>query len=205
MRAPSLPARRLLAVALTFAAALAACIAPGPAQAADANPQSAVQDFYELRIAQLPNGGAPDEPALKLIAAMLTPRLQCLLKTAHRYDEAFLATQPGDKPPFVEGDLYSSLFEGPSRVKAQPARLARDIAWVPVRMFFDAGGKFDATGWTDTVVLNRIDGRWLIADVNYGGNFAFGNSGRLSGVLADQLERPDPALKWTGREVRSCP
>lgn len=186
---------------------LALLLAGAPALGADpaAHPQAAVQAFYDLRIAQLPAGGAPDDASLKVIAAQLTPRLQCLLKTAHRFDEAFLATQPGDKPPFVEGDLWSSLFEGPTRVKAQPARLARDMAWVPVRMFFDDGGKPDANGWTDTVVLNRIDGRWLIADVNYGGNFAFGNSGRLSGVLVDQLERPDPALKWTGREVRACP
>ena len=57
MRPSSLLARRLLAVALTLATALATAIAPGPVQAVDANPQSAVQAFYELRIAQLPNGG----------------------------------------------------------------------------------------------------------------------------------------------------
>jgi len=193
------------AMSVRAAALLSLFLAATAAQAAEPGPQAAVQAFYELRMSQLPNGGAPDAPALKLIAGMLTPRLHCLLKTAHRYDEAFLATQPGDKPPFVEGDLWSSLFEGPTRVKAQPARLGRDLAWVPVRMFFDDGGRTDATGWTDTVLLARIDGRWLIADVDYGGNFAFGNAGRLSGVLSEQLQRPDPALKWTGREVRACP
>ena len=53
---------------LTLALALAAQVLSHDANAADAtaSPQTAVQAFYELRIAQLPNGGAPDGPALKL-------------------------------------------------------------------------------------------------------------------------------------------
>ncbi len=101
---------------------------------------------------------------------------------------------PDEKPPFVDGDLFSSLFEGPQRATAGTPVVSGDRALVPMQFSYAEGGK--VTRWTDTVVLRDSPHGWLVDDVRYGGHLAVcveGYASEFAGrprLAARQFSRP---------------
>ena len=167
----------------------AATIAGTPCMAATGNappspflpdtPAGVVQAFYELPVAHV--GGAPQADQLATAAPMLTHELAAALERARAERDRALKEHPGEKPPFVEGALFSSLFEGYTHARSLTVATEGDQARVPVCFAFaDASGR---TEWTDTVVLRKQDGTWRIDDVVYGGQWDFANTGTLRDAL----------------------
>jgi hypothetical protein len=151
-----------------------------PPQFLPDSPVGVVARFYELHAAHV-GGGAPDKDRLATYAPMLTRELVAALDRARAANERALAEHPDEKPPYVDGELFGSLFEG--YTLAQPLTVATegDQARVPVCLaFVDASGR---TEWTDTVVLRREEGAWRIDDVAYGGQWDFANTGTLRDAL----------------------
>ena len=85
----------------------------------------------------------------------------------------------------VNGDLFSSLFEGPNAVEVLtdsargPARVAT------VRMTHN--GANPPTTWIDHVVLIQQRGRYVIDDIEYGGQWDFASKGTLRSTLVTAL------------------
>jgi Protein of unknown function (DUF3828) len=103
--------------------------------------------------------GLPDAAAMQKLAPMLSTKLKSALRAAQAQQTRCMKTHPGDKPPFVEGDLFSSNFEGFTafRVEAGGAFIH----------FEYAEGKHKVS-WKDEVKLVQEGGRWVIDDVLYG-------------------------------------
>lgn len=164
------------------AAAAEAAADPAPLAVAPVaqSPEAAVVDFLTMH-QRLGNSGLPDAGSLNAYSAFLCPSLARALRDARVRQEQFRASNPGEKPPLVEGDLFSSLFEGPDSYSAANSRIEGTRA--TVKMDLRHGEGSGATSWQDTVVLDLDDGIWCISDVEYGGTWPFSNRGRLSEKL----------------------
>lgn len=158
---------------------LAAC-RPAPAEPPDA----LVTRFYGAVIAARETG-APSAAALAAWRPMLSDTLHALLEAARALRAADEARAPDEKPAFAEGDLFSSLFEGPTSVTVASVDSA-DGAW-RVTVLMRYAGATPETEWTDTVQVIEERGRRVIDDVAYGGTWDFASQGRLRRALATAL------------------
>lgn len=96
--------------------------------------------------------------------------------------DKFIAQDTDMKPPYVDGDMFTSLFEGPTGFK-----VLRQIPESPDRVRFDIQLEYkDRTGssnWVDHAIAIRENERWVIDDIEYGGDWDFATHGRLSEQL----------------------
>lgn len=174
-------ARYGFAVALSF-------VLSGPGLAgerpAPGTPGAAVYDLYTIcREERL--SGLPDGRQLARLSGLLSARLTALIESARAHQARFMREHPDEKPPFIEGDLFSSLFEGPSGFEVGAVRLDGDRARVTVRFRHrDEPAGRDVTRWEDDAWLVRERGRWRIDDVEYRGDWPFAARGRLARNLA---------------------
>ncbi|MBS1207697.1 MAG: hypothetical protein H6R19_95 [Proteobacteria bacterium] len=186
--------RHLLVPLLSFACS-AAFAYSGPAEV--------VQNFYTARLASQ-NSGVPSGRELADFSTYLGPELVCLLGAALRYDDKFELAHPGEKPPFAEGDLYSSSVEIPTRFTLGALHMQGGSASLPVHFYLDQADKPDTQGWQDLVHLKVIRKRWQITDIEYQGGTAFGNQGQLFSKLRETLVKATPVAGWNVRELDSC-
>ena len=99
----------------------------------------------------------------------------------HASAQARFMAKHKDSPPLIEGDIFSSLFEGPTAWKVVACNGDNKTARCNVSLTHqDAGQK--PVSWTDTLVLANENG-WKVDDVAYDANFAFGNTGTLNEML----------------------
>ena len=149
--------------------------------------RTVVQEFYAAVIAQRVNG-APTAAQMTALTPYLSDTLRALLTAARQRSEADAARDPNEKPAFVDGDLFSSLFEGPNVVEvvADSAQGEHQIA--TVRMTSNTANP--PVVWTDRVVLTKERGRFVIDDVEYAGTWDFANKGRLRESLVAGLATP---------------
>jgi len=160
------------------------------APAAEATPESEemraatklATDFYEMR-ARLGRTGLPDETEMKAYRAFLCPALATAMDEARVRQKAWIAAHPDEKPPLIEGDLFSSLFEGTDVVTPSGTEVQGESARVNLSMRFGEGE--GAARWRDAVLLEKDQGSWCIADVEYRGDWPFANKGKLSSTLAE--------------------
>lgn len=139
-----------------------------------AGPEPAIRRFY-AKYVQLRPAGLPTAAQQKALAPFLSRRLLGLMDAARAYQEQAQKADPDDKPPFVDGCLFASLFEGP-----RTFRIGRTVAdgqgWkVQVHFSVDQG-----VAWDDEVLVTREDGRYVIDDVLLSGVGQFNPPGRLS-------------------------
>ena len=144
------------------------------------SPEAAVVDFLTMH-QRLGNSGLPDAGSLDAYNAFLCPSLASALRDARVRQEQFRARNPDEKPPLVEGDLFSSLFEGPDSYSAAESKI--DGPRATVKMDLRHGEGSGATTWQDSMLLELDDGIWCISDVEYGGKWPLANRGRLSDTL----------------------
>ena len=143
-----------------------------------AGPTSVVDDFYKTYIANRPPG-LPEGVALDRLRPYLSGRLQTLIDAALAHQKDFIKKNPSEKPPFVDGDHFSSMFEGPTSYKPLATTAQPDGTWnVSVHFAYNT-----EVEWEDTVVVRMDQGRYTIDDILYSGAGAFNPPGRLSDRL----------------------
>jgi hypothetical protein len=146
-----------------------------------------VQRFYAATTEQKVTG-APTPSQLATLAPFLRDTLRLLLDAARRRNEADVARAPDEKPMFAEGDLFSSLFEGPNAVDVVADSARGDLRVATARM--TSTGASPPLTWVDRVVLTTRAGRFVIDDVEYGGAWDFANKGSLRASLVSALATP---------------
>ena len=163
------------------AAALVCLLAGFSAHAQDA-PAGTANEFYKTLLGAPPSLGAgiPDAATRARIAPLLSPRLNRGLGDAAAAEARFKAKNK-DSPPLMEGDIFSSLFEGPTAFQLGACRGDDKIQRCAVSLSRQDPGKAPVR-WTDTLVLANSGG-WKVDDIAYDANFAFGNTGTLSQML----------------------
>lgn len=170
---------RLVPLLVVFVSGL--LVACAPETTTPATPEKAAAKFYAKRLA-LKIQGLPDEQQLAALAPYLTPELRALFVAASREQQDFMKKHPDEKPPWIEGDLFSSLFEGVSTHQTGAATIARDRAEVRVDCTYTWRG--ETSRWHDLIILRQREGRWLVDDILMKGEWAFKSGASLRGVLS---------------------
>ena len=144
----------------------------------------AARDFYATIMADAPSGLPSSESMLKL-APLMTPSMRAAVEKARVRQHAFIAAHPDEKPDFIEGSLFTSLFEGPSALESATASAGGDSAVVDVG-FVHAEAGAETFRWKDQALLRCEQGHWRLDDVRYGGDWDFASKGQLKQALESE-------------------
>ena len=155
--------------------------------AAGSTASDVVRQFYAATISAKVTG-APTAEQLATLSPYLSDTLRSLLAAARKRSEAEAAKSPDEKPSFVEGDLFSSLFEGPNAVEVLPDSARGDQRVASVKMTANAASP--PVTWVDRLILVKQGDRYVIDDVEYGGAWDFANKGSLRTTLVSGITAP---------------
>ncbi|QCR36585.1 lipoprotein [Nissabacter sp. SGAir0207] len=188
----------VIAAVLPLALLLSACTTPvEPAFKANENgshatacvaggPDAVAQQFYDFRIQQRSNG-VPDSATLAAYRPYLSQALYEALRHAYQDRRVDVAATPNEKPGVGDGDLFSSLFDGPTQVAVADASTIpnRDARNIPLRVNLvnQKPGAESATQWQDEILMVREGECWTVDDIRYLGPWEFASSGTLRQVL----------------------
>jgi hypothetical protein len=142
----------------------------------------AANAFYAVSIT-FKNGGVPDTAGLAKLQPVVSAKLHTLLVEAGKAEARHTVATKNEEPPYLQGDIFSSLFEGVSEFVVEECQNSNFEAagTCKVKLTYDPKGK--PVVWTDTAVVVEDAGAWRVDDIEYGGTWAFGNKGKLSDTL----------------------
>ena len=144
------------------------------------SPAETVDQFY-MQYMSLQIRGLPNADQSKAIDPFLSQEIKDLIAADLEKQKQFIKDRPDDKPPWIEGDLFSSLFEGATSYKIGRTSQKGSTANVDVALSYkDPSG---VSNWTDTVVLTKAGSKWLIRDILYKGQWQFKTAGSLVKAL----------------------
>jgi len=167
-------------------ALLAPLVLVMPAQAADtAAISKAASEFYSVygsfhqRV-----DGIPDAKTQPKFAPVLTDRLNRMIAQARAAEEKFTHAYK-DSPPFVEGDLFTSNYEGATAFKVGACAGDAKTGHCAVALTYAEPGdtRNKPVHWTDTAYLVNTPAGWKLDDIGFGGSWDFANKGKLSETL----------------------
>ncbi|MEI9931274.1 MAG: hypothetical protein WDM89_12220 [Rhizomicrobium sp.] len=152
---------------------------------------SAVNGFYAAYATFHPSDGIPDERGRAKYEPYISPRLDALLKQGGDAEQKF-AKANKDSPPLIEGDLFTSNFEGATSYTAGACSGDAKSGRCAVSFTYDPGNtgnpKDKSFVWTDTIYLVATSQGWRVDDISYGGTWDFGNKGKLSETLRNTIK-----------------
>lgn len=132
-----------------------------------------------------PSDGIPDAGGRTRLAPYLSPVLNKMLADGAAAEARF-AAKFKNSPPLIEGDLFSSMFEGATAWKLGACNAGGTTARCPVAFTYAQSGRQPVT-WTDTLLLTNTAAGWRVDDIAYGAGFQFGNTGKLTDTLKTVL------------------
>jgi hypothetical protein len=141
------------------------------------SPRTPVEIFYKWYLETQPTGLPTKEQELT-IAPYLSKRLLGLIDEARSYQETFIRQSPDEKPPWIEGCLFASVFEGPTQFEISGViKNADGTSTVKVHFRLE---KYD---WEDAVIVRKEANTFVIDDFLMSGAGPFNPPGRLSESL----------------------
>jgi len=146
------------------------------------SPSAVTESFYKKYIAYRMQG-LPSEKQVKSLAPLFSKDIMAMIAADRVEQKKFSKEHPDEKPPWIEGDLFSSLIEGGTSYSLGKSRVEKTRAEVDVHLIYK--DKNDATEWMDTVILTKTNGKWLISDILFKGNWAFMNGASLRASLTN--------------------
>jgi hypothetical protein len=126
------------------------------------SPEAVARTFFDAYV-KLRVSGLPGEEQMKTFSPLLTPELAGLIAAARAEQEEFRKKNPDEKPPWIEGALFSSLFEGVSAYRLGEPVVGDDRASIPV--YWEYTGDGQTSRWIDVVSLVRAGDTWKVADI----------------------------------------
>jgi hypothetical protein len=189
-----------------FSMALTLSATAGCRPSAPSSPSETAAQFYTL-LDGLGVRGVPDSLALDAVQPYLDSTLVGLLVKARHARDSVARLVPREKPPFIDGDLFGSLFEGNTSFGIRRVATRGDTSFAV--MAFTNAMQPPTVKWTDTlVIVPRADAKpkspqFVIADLRYGASWDFGNRGTLVGSLRAALA-PDSALGTPDATPAAC-
>ena len=152
------------------------------AMAAAADVEHAVHTFYKVYL-KLGVGGVPSRTQQAQFAPLISTSLASLLRDARRAEEAHERRTKNQEPPLVEGDLFTSLFEGAHTYAIAGCTPAAATAECSVTLTYVDPRDASKYTWTDRVLCVRARRRWVVNDIVFGGSWDFARQGRLTDTL----------------------
>ena len=171
---------RLIVAGLIVTSALVGCKEPEP----QASPEAAIVAFYTSRI-ESGAKGTPSVDELERLAPYISQELRGLLEEALLKHNKISSRTVQQRRTFSEGDLFSSLFDGPTSFTAGPVERTGDEHVVSVKL--TSGRQLPALSWTDKVTVIRENGHYVVADIEYANHWAFGSDTRLVSSLRSAM------------------
>lgn len=167
-------------------AVLAAILSAAPGFAEDAQtPASVAHGFYVVYSTFHPSDGIPDAAGRAKYSPFLSPAFDKLLADAAGAQARFIKVNKGS-PPLIEGDLFTSLFEGATAFHIGVCKEEFAKASCAVNLSYDDRKEAPAH-WTDTVHLAKTNVGWRVDDIEYGASWAFANKGRVTTLLRQAI------------------
>lgn len=183
----------LIAVAALAASCTArqpAVLDQGVAMSAGA-PETVAQAFYQTHLDYMSAGeyGLPGPDWVARYAPAITPELRDLMLQADAAETQFNQVAASrDEPPLIEGDPFSSLFEGYTAFTVEPCEGDDQQRQCPVRLTYsDSVG---TTEWHDAATVVQTPQGWRVADIEFRGDWDFATRGHLTQSLASVIATP---------------
>ena len=151
----------------------------------DREMKEAVGSFYNVYLKVRPSG-VPSGKEQRMFAPHLSASLKKLLSDASGTEQKYKRTTKGEAPPLVEGDLFTSLFEGASAFTVLTCD-GKDGSCLVEFSYVDPGSK-SPTVWKDNVYLVKGSRGWLVDDIEFLGAWEFMHKGRLKELLRQVIE-----------------
>ena len=173
-----------------LAAALASVCFPGAALSAPATDvQTVANGFYAVYGTFHPSDGIPDAKGRAKYEPLISPALDRLLIEGEAAEQRFVTATKNMSPPLIEGDLFTSNFEGANSWSVGKCEADAASARCTVALGYRGGPSEDPkpVNWTDTIYLVRNAAGWRVDDIAYGAPWAFGNKGRLTQTLQSAI------------------
>lgn len=139
-----------------------------------------VNAFYDTYLT-VKSSGVPSGKEQRKFKPFLSASLAKLLNEAARAEEKYHRVTKGEVPPLVEGDLFTSLFEGATAYKVLSCEVATGSCLVELSYVEAVNGP--PIKWKDKAYLVRNSRGWLINDIEYLGEWQFMHKGRLQELL----------------------
>jgi hypothetical protein len=163
------------------------CLFATSANAADIDAMGKdVSGFYAAYRTFHPSDGIPDAKSRAKYAPYISAGLNGLLAKGDAAEGKFAAANK-DSPPLIEGDLFTSNFEGATTIQIGACAGDGKTGHCAVNLAYDPGKtgnpKDKPFHWTDTAYLVNEAGGWRVDDIAYGANEDFGNKGRMRDTL----------------------
>jgi len=157
-------------------------------------PEDAAKNFYSTVMAISEKGCLPKENELRRLAPLMSKRLTALFRDALAYREQFIKDHPPrrskegylmlDKPPFSDGDCFSSNFEGATSFKIGKSNESGNKFRIDLNLeYIDATNLQKPFAWTDAIYVIQEDRRFVVDDMEFLGDWPFGTRGLLSNIL----------------------
>ena len=151
--------------------------------------EKAVGAFYKTYLEVQPSGvpcGNEEQKFRPHLSASLSSLLKWAGQAEQRYDRATKGI-----PPLVEGDIFTSLFEGAAAFKVLSCerKTAAGSCWVQFT-YVDPGDK-SSFNWKDKVHLIKDSRGWLVDDIEFFGDWESANKGRLKDILRRVIDEGD--------------
>ncbi|MBK8303401.1 MAG: hypothetical protein IPK98_08410 [Chloracidobacterium sp.] len=140
-----------------------------------------VTDNFYATLRDLNVRGLPDKDQLKELKPFLSSQIVTIIKRNQKTQAAFMKKHPDEKPPWAEGDLFSSLFEGPTSYQIGNIRTKGSTREVDI--YLHHVSESDKVKWTDTVVLKKFGGKWLVTNIIFKGKWQFKSGSSLLNAL----------------------
>jgi hypothetical protein len=136
--------------------------------------------------------GLPNPHQTKILGQYFSQKLNKQIQQAWKAQQKFIKKHKDEVPPLVEGDLFSSLFEGPTSFEIDQVTADTDKVDVVVKFKYAETGEKDKQQtwqvWTDKYKLIHTKLGWFIDDIEYQGNWDFAPKGLLSDALNQAIK-----------------
>jgi hypothetical protein len=146
-------------------------------------PESVAQTFFDACVKSRVSG-LPSEEQMKTFAPLLTSEVISLIEAARTEQAEFQKKNPEEKPPWIEGALFSSLFEGVTAYRLGEPLVSGDKASIPVYWEYTEGG--ETSRWIDVLILARSGETWKVADIFFCAPWDFRSGPTLRAVLSEK-------------------
>jgi hypothetical protein len=130
--------------------------------------------------------GLPDGNQLAALAPSLDQPLIAAFRRAAETQAKFIAAHPDEKPPLIEGSLFSSLFEGPTGHSIGAIESRRDTTHVMIEYVRAEAGNPDTVRWTDGLLLRRKGPTFVVTDLEYRADWGFKPGPSLLTILREE-------------------
>jgi hypothetical protein len=143
--------------------------------------------FYNVYLKLHPSG-VPTKNQQAKFAALVSADLAGLLVEAALAEARYAEATKGEAPPLLEGDLFTSLFEGAESYKIGQCEMQKESGACLVDLAHTDSRDNSKVEWKDRVYVVRNKDRWAVDDIEFLGDWQFMHKGRLKELLKAVIE-----------------